>query len=102
MNELSWVQILSRTSVLPEPQMMSNQQHLFFSLDKISLIALHTIEFYRNIGNLQSMKGRMMVKWNWRKSRIIFSRENQHLVYLFIYLFKQITLWEQKLRNHHS
>ena len=26
------------------------------------------------------MKGRMMVKWNWRKSRIIFPRENEHLV----------------------
>ena len=23
-------------------------------------------------------------------------------LYLFIYLFKQITLWEQKLRNHQS
>ena len=44
------------------------------------LFALHTIEFYRNIGNLQSMKGRMMVNWNWRKSRIIFLRENEHLV----------------------
>ena len=41
-----------------------------------------------------------MVKWNWQKSRIIFLRENQHLV--FIYLFKKITLWEQKLRNHQS
>ena len=44
------------------------------------------------------MKGRVMVKWNWRKSRIIFPRENEHLVYLFIFLFiKQITLWWQKL-----
>ena len=52
------------------------------------------IESYRNIGNFQSMKGRMMVKWNWRKSHTIFPRENEHLVYLFIYLFiQQITLW---------
>ena len=27
----------------------------------------------------------MMLKWNWRKSRIIFPRENEHLVYLFIW-----------------
>ena len=27
----------------------------------------------------------MMVKRNWRKSRIIFLRENEHLVYLCIY-----------------
>ena len=46
----------------------------------MSLIALRMIEFYINIGNLQSMKGRMMVKWNWRKSRTIFLRENEHLV----------------------
>ena len=26
------------------------------------------------------MKGRMMLKWNWRKSRIILPRENEHLV----------------------
>ena len=36
------------------------------------------------LGNLQSMKGRMMVKWNLRKSRIIFPQENEHVVYLFI------------------
>ena len=30
---------------------------------------------------LYSMKGIMMVKWNWRKSRIIFLQENEHLVY---------------------
>ena len=29
------------------------------------------------------------MKWNWRKSRIIFLRENEHLVYLFIYLFSK-------------
>ena len=27
----------------------------------------------------------MMVKLNWRKSHIIFPRENEFLVYLFIY-----------------
>ena len=43
------------------------------------------------------------MKWNWRKSRIIFLRENEHLFYLFIYLFiKQIILWEQKPRKHQS
>ena len=31
-----------------------------------------------------------MVKWNWRKSRIIFRRKNEHLVYLFIYSAKRI------------
>ena len=31
----------------------------------------------------------MMVKWYGRKSRIIFPRENEHLVYLFIYLFSK-------------
>ena len=59
--------------------------HLFFSWNKISLFALRTIEFLRNIGNLQSMKRRMMVKWNWRKSRIIFPRENEQLVCVWIY-----------------
>ena len=49
-------------------------------MSQITLFALHTIEFYRNIGNFQSVKGRMMVKWNWRKSRIISPRENEHLV----------------------
>ena len=37
-----------------------------------------------------------MVKRNLRKSRIIFPRKNEHLVFflsLFIYLFKQIALW---------
>ena len=66
---------------------MIQNQNLVFSCNKIILIALHTIEFYRNIGNLQGMKGRMMVKWNWRKSCIIFPWENEHLVYLYIYLF---------------
>ena len=31
----------------------------------------------------------MMVKWNWRKSRIIFLRENEHLVYLIICLLSK-------------
>ena len=44
------------------------------------MFALHAIEFYRNIDNVQSMKGRIMVKWNWRKSRIIFPQKNEHLV----------------------
>ena len=35
------------------------------------MFALRTNELYKNIGNLQSMKGRMLVKKNWRKSRII-------------------------------
>ena len=47
---------------------------------QIYLVDLHAIEFYRNIGNLQSMKGRMMVKLNWRRSRIIFLWENEQLV----------------------
>ena len=59
-------------------------------MNKISLFALHTTEFYRNIGNLQSMKGRMVVKWNWWKSRIIFPRENEHLV-LPLVLFPNFT-----------
>ena len=75
--------MLSWTSVLPKPQMMKNQ-HLFFSSDKISLIALYMIELYRNIGNLQSMKGRMMVQWNWQKSRIIFSWKNKNVVVFFV------------------
>ena len=33
--------------------------------DKLFLMIL-------TIGNLQSMKGRMVVKWNWRKSPIFF------------------------------
>ena len=51
------------------------------------------------IGNRQSMKGRMVVKRNWGKSRIISPWENKHLVYLFI---KQIALWWQILQNHQS
>ena len=74
----SWVQILSRTSVLPKPQMIWNEH--FFSSDKITLFALRTNEFYRNIGNLESMKRKMLVKRNWRKSRIIFLLENEHQV----------------------
>ena len=31
-----------------------------------------------------------MVKWNWRKSRIIFPRENEHLVLFLVVLFKLI------------
>ena len=59
-------------------------------MNKISLIAMHTIEFNKNIDNLQSMKERTMVKWNWRKSRIILPGENEHLVYLYIfYLFSK-------------
>ena len=30
-----------------------------------------------------------MVKWNWRKSRIIFLRENEHVVNKVITLFKR-------------
>ena len=56
------------------------KSHIYFFHETISLFALHSIEFYRNIGNLQSTKGRMMVKWNWRKSHIIYPRENEHLV----------------------
>ena len=70
--EQSWVQILNRTSVLPKPQMIN----IFFPSDKITLFALHTIELYKNIGNLQSMKGRMLVKRNWWKSHIIFIQKN--------------------------
>ena len=39
-----------------------------------------TIDFQRNIRYLQSMKERMLVKRNWRKSHIIFHGENKHLV----------------------
>ena len=60
--EQSWGQILSRTSVLRKPQMIQNQH--FFSLDKITLFALHTIECYKNMGNLRSMKGKKLVKQN--------------------------------------
>ena len=49
--ELSWVQILSRTSALPKSQMIN----FFFSIDKITLFALYLIEYYGNIGNLQSI-----------------------------------------------
>ena len=41
-----------------------------------------------------------MLKWNWRKSRIIFQRENEHLVYLFIHLF--IYLSKSHYGNKHS
>ena len=30
-----------------------------------------------------------MVKWNWRKSRIIFPRENEHLVILALFTLKR-------------
>ena len=40
------------------------------------MMALHTIKFYRNIGNIQTMT----VKWNWQKTRVIFPRKNKHLV----------------------
>ena len=36
------------------------------------------------------MKGRMMVKWNWRKSRIIFLRENKHLVFIVFVTIKTV------------
>ena len=31
----------------------------------------------------------MTMKWNWWKSRIIFFRENEHLVYVFIYFLSK-------------
>ena len=43
------------------------------------------------IGILQNMKGRMVVKWNSRKSRIIFPRENEHLV---LFHFFQDIFWK--------
>ena len=76
--EQSWVQI---------PQTTNDLKSTFFSLGKITLFAaaLYAIEFCRNIATLQSMKRRMMVKKNWRKSRLIFLRENKHQVFVSIY-----------------
>ena len=64
-------------------QTINDLKSTFFLSNKITLFGLHTIEFCRSIGNLQSMKGRMLVKRNWRKSRIIFLRENKHVVQLW-------------------
>ena len=32
----------------------------------------------------------MMMKWNWRKSRIIFLRENEHLVIIIIIIVLEL------------
>ena len=52
-----------------------NRAFFFFSSNKITFnlfFGNETIDFQRNIGNLQSMKERLLVKRNWRKTRIIF------------------------------
>ena len=45
------------------------------------------------------MKGRMTVKWNWRKSRTIFPRENDHLA---VNVFKLAQMPAIKLRKTHT
>ena len=43
-----------------------------------------------------------MVKWNWQKSRIIFPRENEHLVYWDFrdaLRRKSLCLFREKLRT---
>ena len=51
------------------------------------LFALHTIEFYRNIRDLQNIKERMLLKKNSEKFRIIIFRKNEHLVFFFSFFF---------------
>ena len=41
--ERSWVQILSRSLVLPKPQMILPKHRFFFNQTKSILFALHTI-----------------------------------------------------------
>ena len=58
--------------------------HLLLKILTFILFAFasRTIEVYRNNGNFQSVKGEMLVKKKWRKSRIIFLGESEHLVQL--------------------
>ena len=68
-NELSWVQKLSRTLVLPKPRsherIFKKSTFIFFMIQKHFLCIAYdwVLQKYRQV---QSMQRRLMVKWNWR------------------------------------